>query len=289
MNQIKTFKTDVNVIKRGSKTIFLQYRNIAFVDALNFGPGCNLDNFGKMWGAMVKKGCFPYEMYKSIDEMQADNEWPAMLLFKSTLARNVYSYDIQTIDACYKELKNTINVSKQDFARKIAGDSYLFDQLNQAQFPVELPVYCKMWTTFELGKQQGSMLNMFDYLAYYNALDTEVLADAMSKYIEAFLKTFQINPNEHVTLPSIAEKVLWNYYDASEYHPYSFNQDFADVSNLIRSQLAGGLSCVFCRHVEIGNGEEKYQKSVHRASNGERFRQLISFDVNSKLFQLYIK
>ena len=263
----------------------MQYRSIAFVDAMNYGPNCSLDSFGKMWGANVNKGCFPYEMYKSIDEMVDDTEWPPMHKFKTTLCRTTYTATTHQIEQCFRKLNEAIGINKDEFMHRLTGSRQSSDLQNGYIFPVDVVVYCKMWEIFESGKKEGSMTNMMDYLCYYNALDTEVLAEAMTKYMTSFLQTFQINPNEHITLPSIAERVLWNYYDNKRYQPYSFNQDFGDISKLIRSQLAGGLSCVFARHVEIGDGEIKYQHNVHHASNGNRFRHLIAFDVNSKSFE----
>ena len=276
------YGTQPEVIKRGSKIIFLQYGEIVFVDAMNFSPGCSLDKFGKMWGANVTKGCFPYELYKTIDEMENDVQWPNLDLFHTTLNRSSHQNNQEEIEQLYQSLSSAIGISKEEFAMKISGTNLTFDELHSKTFPIELEVYCNMWRDFEQGKKDGSMKTMFDYLCYYNALDTELLADAMTKYISSFITNFQTNPNEHVTLPGMAETILWNYYDKSQYHPYSFNKDYGDVSNLIRSQLAGGLSCVFARHVEIGDGEEKFGPKVHRAQNGERFKHLIAFDVNSK-------
>ena len=279
---IKMYKNQVNVIKRGSKIVMLKYGSIAFVDAMNFGPNCSLDSFGKMWGAAVKKGCFPYEMYTTIEDMVKDDEWPAMPSFSTTLGRSSYSTSLQQIEECYQMMGRVIEITRLEFTAKLSKSSNSFAQLEKENFPVDVAVYSEMWAKFELSKKNGTMANMMDYLCYYNALDTEVLADAMSKYIRSFLNTFGINPNEHITLPSISERVLWNYYDNTMYQPYSFNEDFGDISQIIRSQLAGGLACVFARHVELGDGEQKYQYSVHHASNGQRFRHLVAYDVNSK-------
>ena len=277
------FNAQPEVIKRGSKIIFLQYGQIIFVDAMNFGPGCSLDKFGKMWGANVTKGCFPYELFQTIEEMQNEDQWPRLDHFRTTLNRKEHQASQEEINNYYESLEKAIGISKEEFALKITGQALPFNELDSRNFPVELEVYCRMWQNFEESKQNGSMKNMMDYLCHYNAIDTELLADAMTNYISSFITNFKTNPNEHVTLPGMSETILWNHYDKSQYHPYSFNEDYADVSNLIRSQLAGGLSCVFARHVEIGTDEEKFGPRVHRAQNNERFRHLIAFDVNSKL------
>ena len=277
------FNNSLDVIKRGSKIIFMQYRQIAFVDSMTFGPGCSLDEFGKMWGAAVKKGCFPYEKYLSIEQLVEDTEWPALVDFTSKLSNKVYKYSNNQILCIFDQLAEKIQISMEDFRQKLTP---MIDDVMSS--PVDLDVYCQMWAIFEHGKQEKTINNMMDYLCYYNALDTEVLCEAMEKYISSFLNNFGICPNEYVTLPAIAETILWHYYDDSLYLPYSFNEEFADVSKLIRSQLAGGLSCVFSRHVEIGDCEIIYDSSVYHAENGQRFTQLVAFDVNSKFCSLKI-
>ena len=273
------YNNQPDVIKRGSKIILLQYRQISFVDAMAFGPGCSLDDFGKMWGAAVTKGCFPYEKYTTIDQLLQDTNWPSILDFKSKLSNKIYKYSKQHLMDKYQQIQCHLSITRDEFLSKVKGKE---NQASSLDSPVDLDVYCKMWIVFEHGKRNQSITNMMDFLCYYNALDTEVLTEAMQKYISSFLGNFGICPNEFVTLPGIAEKILWQYYDNDKFQPYSFNEEFADVSRLIRSQLAGGLSCVFSRHVEVGQGEIKYNPSVYYAENGQRFTQLIAFDVNSK-------
>ena len=271
------------VIKRGSKIIFLQYRQIAFVDAMAFGPGCSLDEFGKMWGANVTKGCFPYEKYHTITELVEDTEWPPVGEFTSKLSNRKYTYSVNQLCNKFQQIGSNLGLSQEEFLKKINGR-----QITERSFesPIDLDVYCQMWTVFETCKRNKTMGNMLDFLCYYNALDTEVLTEAMQKYIASFLGNFGTCPNEFITLPGIAKKILWQYYDVEEHKPYSFNSEFADVSQLIRSQLAGGLSCVFSRHVEVGQREIEFDHSVYHAENGDRFTQLIAFDVNSKFYTI---
>ena len=271
------YNTEIDVIKRGSKIVFLQYRNIAFVDALTFGPGCSLDDFAKMWGASINKGCFPYEKYTTIEQLNSDKDWPCLQDFKSKLGRKSFTYTAEQVLEYIKEYQQSLPFNQDEIFAKIMSQDMI-----RVESSVDLEVYLQMWKIFENGKCDGRITSMMDFLCYYNALDTEVLTEAMQKYISSFLINFKTCPNEYITLPAIAETILWNNYDASQYLPYSFNEEFADLSNLIRSQLAGGLSCVFARHVEVGQQEMIYDPKVYHAANGERFQQLIAFDVNSE-------
>ena len=278
LNFIKMYNDQLNVIKRGSRIILLQYRQIAFVDAMSFGPNCSLDSFGKMWGAKVTKGCFPYEKYQTIAQLRQDKVWPELIDFQSKLSGKTYHYTMEQIEDIYTNLKHKVDVSKMEFRRMINID----ESTITLESPIDLVVYCEMWSIFENGKRNGTICNMLDFLCHYNALDTELLVDAMRRYIKSFLDNFQTCPNEYLTLPGISERILWNYYDDSQYKPYSFNQEFANISDLIRSQLAGGLSCVFSRHVEVGSGDMIHDETVYKAQNGDRFTQLVAYDVNSE-------
>ena len=270
------YNNKLDVIKRGSKIIFLQYREIAFVDAMMFGPGCSLDSFAKMWGTEATKGFFPYDKYETIDEMLGDVNWPKLSDFNSKLGRQTFEYSLQDAEEKLQSYNLTTFASKEELLIKImTSDDKIYS-------PIDLDTYCQMWSVFENGKRDGRIQNMMDFLCFYNARDTEVLADAMVRYSNAFMANFNICPIEYITLPAIAEKVLWNFYDDTLFKPFSFNQEFGDVAALIRSQLAGGLSCVFTRHVEVGAGEMKYDYNVYHAANGHRFTQLIAFDVNSE-------
>ena len=248
------------------------------MDALSFGPGCTLDQFSKMWGTSARKSIFPYELYETIEELECSTVWPQMCDFKSTLSSRQFEQEKEEIMKLATKINDEIGVRKQDFLSRIGANF----ETESLVTPVELETYVNMWIYFEQSKKNGTMTNMLDYLCFYNQIDTEVLAEAMKNYTRAFIENFKINPNEYITLPGVSERILWSFFDDSRYRPYSFNMDFADVAKTIRSQLAGGLSCVFSRHVELVGSENRYAHAVHYAENGEPFNQIIAYDVNSE-------
>ena len=263
--------------------IFLKYHNLCFVDAMCFGPNCSLDAFGKMWGSSVVKSIFPYDMYKSIDQLLLDTEWPSAPHFKNLLSDRKKMYSLETILQLFEKVHTQLNITIAEFKEKLGLNIHCpLTQLADHAFDVDLHVYVDTWIKFENEKQAGRMRNMHDFLCYYNRLDTELLVEAMKKYIDSFLDNFGVNSNEFITLPALAETTLWKKYDTTRYRPFSFNTDFGDIAQLIRSQLAGGLSAVFCRHVQLEGWLTKYDRSVHFAKNDEPFRQIISYDVNSE-------
>ena len=248
-----------------------------------FEPNCSLDSFGKMWGSSVVKSIFPYDMYTSIDQLLQDTQWPPAPQFRSLLCEKKEMYSLETILKLYEKIHKSLDTSIAEFKEKLGVNNHCpLNELADHAFDVDLHVYVDTWIKFEEEKRAGEMSNMHDFLCYYNRLDTELLVEAMQQYIESFLDNFGVNSNEYITLPALAEVTLWKKYDTRKYRPYSFNADFADVAQLIRSQLAGGLSAVFCRHVQLDGWLTKYDPSVHFAKNGDPFRQIISYDVNSK-------
>ena len=263
--------------------MYLKYQNVAFIDSMNFGPGCGLNQFGKMWGSRTIKSIFPYDLYRTIDDIYNDTEWPCAPNFASILRPQKHLYDAQTMRSIFLKVSQSISVSEEIFARKLGLDQNCpLEHMHEHAFDIDLHTFTDTWIFFEEEKREGRMENMYDFLVHYNKLDTELLVEAMQSYIKSFLENFQVNANSFVTLPAMAECILWKSYDTSRYRPFSFNKDFADLAKLIRSQIAGGLSAVFTRHIQLAGSSSGYDPSVHFAANGDVFRSIISYDVNSK-------
>ena len=272
------------VLKRGNQIMCLRFAGLVFVDCLNFTSGCSLDSFATMWGAEISKAVFPYEKYKNISEMSDDKHWPSMIEFKSSLRGCKFQYKSDEIRKIFEYVAKELNINQSIFTSMVAPVKSIqsFNDLSSQKFPVCLQTFTKMWVYFTKSMMDGSMKSMLDYLIYYNSLDTEVLADAFGNYIESFIKNFNLSPIGFISLPGISERVLWRMYDTTENRPYSFSEKYGFVSKILRESMTGGLSCVFKRHVEINSSDDKYPNSVYCAKNGERFKQLVAYDANSK-------
>ena len=281
----KSCKFPINVIKRGNKFMSVQIENIIFCDVLNFTSGCTLDSFARMWGSKQAKGIFPYEKYTSIEEMEDDSRWPDMKDFKSTLKRATNKTKLEELDEQFESINQVIPIEKIEFVKKLSMNcqSETFTDLIEQEFPVKVESYIDTWKFFEEEKVSGFINNMADYLQHYNKLDTEVLCNAFGNYIQSFIRNFNINPNEYLSLPGIAEQVLWSHFDNSKYTAYSFNEKYSFIYEMIRSKLSGGLSTVFKRHVEINyDSDPIYPRNVTHGNDGKLFKHLLSVDVNSK-------
>ena len=277
-----TFK----VLKRGNQIMCLRLANLVFVDCINFTSGCSLDSFATMWGAQNSKSVFPYEKYQDIYQMSNDKCWPRMTDFKSSLRGSKFQYSQDDIKRIFDHVTKNINIDQAMFLWMTSPVQSIrsIDELCNYKFPVCLKTFADMWILFTNSLIDGKMKSMLDYLVYYNSLDTEVLADAFGNYVESFIKNFNLSPIGFVSLPGIAERVLWKMFDTSENKPYSFSDKYGFINKMLRENMAGGLSCVFKRHVEVNATDEIYNNCVYRAKNGEKFKQLIAYDANSEFY-----
>ena len=80
---------DMNVIKKGSGYMTLSLKNgeneVVFKDVRHYTSPCNLDKFLKTWEAPAEKGIFPYQKYKTIEEIEQALEFPSIEDFFSDL------------------------------------------------------------------------------------------------------------------------------------------------------------------------------------------------------------
>ena len=277
-------KRKISVLKRGNSFLSLTIDNVIFVDACNFTSGCSLDSFTRMWGASVTKAIFPYEKFSSIEALESTKDWPLMKDFHSKLNQQKHKYTIAQILEQTIKIEQAFSMDLPEIIQKIdpIGTCITVSDLANCEFPVKIEIYVDLWLFFEMKLRCGEMVSMKNYLEYYNSLDTISLVEAFENYIKSFILNFDVNPNDFITLPGLAERVMWSKFDSSKFAPYTFGKDFGHVNKLIRENLKGGLSCVFARHVEVGCSTNQYSRNVHNATNGESFERIIAMDANSK-------
>ena len=215
-------------------------------------------------------------------------EWPEYGDFASSLSRKK--------PTCYKKsITDAFNLAKElwtgitfnefikvlSLTEFVSGDENNFStKPNIAEwFVVDPETYLRSKHTFELNRME----NMLDYLKLYNCVDVEVLTEAFSRYSKLFFENFTLNPLDFVSLPGMAERAMWRHYDTNVNSPYSFHDDFSSVPKLIRSQLLGGLSCVFHRHAQTSVNSQPNPLTT-KTPSGKDIRILKSYDVNSKIF-----
>ena len=124
--------------------------------------------------------------------------------------------------------------------------------------------------------------NMFDFLAYYNKDDVKILLSALENYVTLFVANLNINPLNFISLPGLAERVMWTKYNGRIGEPYSFADAKLNVE--VRDSRTGGIVTILTnRHVEVGvsPSERTFNESVYCVPNGDMISELISYDFNN--------
>ena len=87
-----------------------------------------------------------------------------------------------------------------------------------------------------------------------------------------------------MSLPGIAEFLAYKYYNKDAAPIYSFGQKFCKYNKEIREDgLIGGICIVFSRMLIAGIAptHRKYPEAVLKGKNGELYKSIRCFDVNS--------
>ena len=248
--------------------------------------GGSLDKFAKTWKVPIMKLTFPYERWSTIDEVALQEKWPAYDYFTSSLPRKKPVCYKQTIIDAFnlaKELWDGITFDKftqiLSLTEFVSGNENSFALAENIAnwFVVDPEIYLRSMHTYEVNR----MGNMLEYLKFYNCVDVEVLTEAFKRYSQCFFDNFALNPLNFVSLPGMAERAMWCQYDTNVNSPYTFNNDFSFVPKLIKSQILGGLSCCFHRHVQTSINSEPNALTT-KTPSGKYIKILKSYDVNSK-------
>ena len=284
LNYSNKYKYKLSLVKRGNAIISMKIQSIVFVDACNFTSGCSLDDFTRMWGAQTNKSIFPYEKFESIKSLKEQKHWPEMSDFHSSLRTPKFTISLNDLEKLHQKISNIFGTTEAEFIKQIdptTGCSSKQD-LALCKFPVDVEVYVEMWILFEKSITSGEMQSMLDFLKFYNSLDTISLVQAFQNYVSSFLENFDVCPNDFITLPGLSERIMWNKCNIDKYLPYTFGPQFGHLNKLIRDNLKGGLSCVFARHITVGQSVNNFAKQVNYAPNGERYDRIVAMDANSE-------
>ena len=284
LNYSEKYNSKISVIKRGNAFLSLRIKNLVFADICNFTSGCSLDSFTRMWGAETTKSIFPYEKFKSVESLENETSWPPISDFKSSLHTHSFKYSAEDFTHFINKLRSKSSHNDARILQQLdpSGHSSSIADLVNSVFPIKLDVYIEMWLYYEEQYRLGKMKSMLDYLRYYNSLDTISLVQAFQNYITSFLDNFDCNPNDFLTLPGLAERVMWSKFTSDKYAAYTVGNSFGHVNKLIRKHLMGGLSCVFHRHIEVGPSADEFDRKVTTAKNGQKFDRIVAMDANSK-------
>lgn len=88
-----------------------------------------------------------------------------------------------------------------------------------------------------------------------------------------------MDPSWHMTLPKFAQLAMFKFYSPTEPYCYSFWKPQADLRELVRKNLTGGLVNCFHRLVDL-SGRPGMPHAAQFAPNGDKFTSLMFFDFN---------
>lgn len=124
--------------------------------------------------------------------------------------------------------------------------------------------------------------NMCDWLCIYNCLDVSPLIQAISNSFTTFHQIFNVDPSSCLSLPSLAQKVMFQTYSKKAPLSYSFAQKVDHVRKVFRANIVGGIVNIFSRYTDVRpNPPNDAPHNALYAPDGNRFTKIIFLDFNS--------
>ena len=122
-----------------------------------------------------------------------------------------------------------------------------FNKIKQQH--VDEDVYNTSKAVFESKQAAGEWSTMADYLQYYNLLDVVPLVQAITTCFENYRKFFNVDACSRLSLPSISFQAMYQLYDQTLPHVFTFNAAGDSIRQTFRDIVTGGLSTVLHRLV----------------------------------------
>ena len=88
-NIYKHLGESVSIMKSGNTYRLISFDSIRIKDILNFTAPCSLSKYLKQWNGTDTKGIFPYQYFKSVEQVNATTEFPPYEAFHSSLKGDV--------------------------------------------------------------------------------------------------------------------------------------------------------------------------------------------------------
>ena len=283
----------LDIIRRGLGIMSLDFRGIKFIDCRNFFPYGSLDQMGKIFKVSDMKLCFPYQAYSTIEEMKQETDWPPYSDFHSTLKPyNDISNLLEKLHKAFLKAEEFFNISSNDFFEQLNVYSAFQNYSPSTEFPHNLQfsvhaksifnldpiLYVDSWIKFEELKHLNEVSNMADYLKIYNLIDVRVTSASFTKMVQLFHEKFDENLLEYPSLPGVAYRVLWRHFSTKINKPFTFSNAFAWVAADVRAAIQGGLTTVFHCHLEVGDTNGIFPKTVTHAKSGKLYKEFLGLD-----------
>ena len=228
---------------------------------------------------------WPYEYYKSIEEIICAVEFPGISTFSSKKISNEVLVD-ELYDSCENLVKAFHRyTSFADALTFFALEHHYFteEELNDVEPPILLRLesitdFLKVSPIeYSLAKidyndkiNSGEFCSMIDQLKFYNITDCELLAKAWGQYSDSFYKEYNVDPYLFMSLSQLAETIMFRHYPESCMPMITFPEEYTWLNQEIREfGVKGGLSACFKRHAQI-KYDARYPETVLKVPNGKR-------------------
>ena len=124
---------------------------------------------------------------------------------------------------------------------------FIFDDPNILEsFHTPIKAYIDSRVDYEQKISANEWSGMIDYLKHYNCVDSQILCQAFMNFVNLFIEEFQVSPLDSISMPTLASKISWQFYDPKCYAIFSYSKEFGFLNEEIRSYgLNGGLVSKF--------------------------------------------
>ena len=170
---------------------------------------------------------------------------------------------------------------------RISTDFPPFEAFKNELNPNNSPTFAEYDTAKKVFYQK-KMENMSDWLRYYNELDVYPLVIAIENCFASYRHYFNVRPFLAFSLPSMAEKAMFNFVDKDQPLVFSPNEKERSVHEQYRNNVLGGLVNVYKRHV-VTTDEIDCPKLARHAPNGDPYSSFIMLDFTSMYLSTQLK
>ena len=115
-------RKSINILKKGTAYFSLNIGRLHFKDLLNFTCRMSLDRYLKTWTSDCIKLVYPYEKFKSIQQIRQTIVFPSIDEFKTLLKPQV---DEEIYTNCKNEFERRINLPSGHEEKWTSFEDYL--------------------------------------------------------------------------------------------------------------------------------------------------------------------
>ena len=254
------YPDDMSVIMRSHGIMQISTNDLEFKDVMNFIPVMSLEKFGSIFNeGSHKKSLWPYSFFTDIQDIIAKRTFPGITCFDSVRDKSKFFYhfswaiilltcinDDWTLRDCFLYM----GIPLDNFPNAVLACDELPDKYEDSimiYLTVDPYDYVQAKIDFDDKIASGEYKSVLSLLQDYNIRDCLLLQQSWTKYIDSFYQYFGVDVQGTVSLSSLAQLILFRNFPEDTLPIVTFNEAYTWLSKDVRSNLYGGLACVFHR------------------------------------------